>query len=605
MRMAFCRIGLCLALGFLSIGSLAIAGDLVPLAEQDRVAIDRRVMQGPDLRMEEPKREFYGALAKWSISRTPMKADEELELARAQHAAILKAFKSSPAPPMAENVLKQLTRHLPGVSPPEFEWTLTIIETPEWRSYSVGGGFVYLTRPLYDALTDHPDHAEDRLAFVLAHEMGHIVRKHVRVAYQLIKLEDVARRESWDEEELFKLRNTVGQMVEYTGKRVKFLYEPHHEYQADLFAAHLCRNAGFDGEAGLDVLRQGIIDEQRGDDPLRAPAYAMLSHPNPAVGKSKPSASDRLRQIRLDLDGVIVGEQYGLWEFDAKADQWIKPKKLHVGEKERAIVVVHGMDSTLATCYIDLARALAKDREFRGVRILGFQYPGDASLSRVGEFLHREVFQSFDPQAKVDFVCHSAGGLVVRYYAEVKGGSFERIILQGTPNHGSDLARLRAVIEMKQFVSDLRDGYSEAIEKVILDGQEQIEQDLAPKSLFLNDINACQVDRSRYAIFRGRRFSRSRMFLLDKSMDVGRTLLAQSLHEIEGPKILRERAMQSLEQFDLPEEVRKGDLVVSTESAALDGVEDIRTFKLHHGALSRDEETIAATLEILKARNEE
>lgn len=92
------------------------------------------------------------------------------------------------------------------------------------------------------------------------------------------------------------------------------------------------------------------------------------------------------------------------------------------------------------------------------------------------------------------------------------------------------------------------------------------------------------------------------MLLLDKSMDVGRSLLAQSLDEIEGPAILRERAMQSLEQLDLPEEVRKGDLVVTTESAALDGVEDIRTFKLRHGELSCDKETIAATLEILSAK---
>jgi hypothetical protein len=248
---------------------------------------------------------------------------------------------------------------------------------------------------------------------------------------------------------------------------------------------------------------------------------------------------------------------------------------------------------------------LAKDREFRGVRILGFQYPGDASLSRVGEFMHRKLSESFDPKANVDFVCHSAGGLVVRYYAEVKSGPHGRIILQGTPNHGSDLARLRSMIELKQFVSDLRDGYSDALENAILDGQEQIAQDLGPESLFLNYVNSREVDRKRYAIFRGRRFGRTRMFLLARSVDVGRIALEQSLDEIEGPAILRERARQSLDQLDLPEEVRKGDLVVSTESAALEGVEDIRTFKLHHGELSRDQETIAATLEILKGKSED
>jgi hypothetical protein len=421
------------------------------------------------------------------------------------------------------------------------------------------------------------------------------------VAYQLIKLEAFAKRESLEEEELSKLRKTVGRLVEFTGRRLRFLYQPHQEYQADLFAFHLCRNAGFDPEAGLDVLRLGVVCEEQAGDLQKDPAQAMLSHAKSDPEKDRPKAGDRLRQLCFERDGLIVGPQYGLWEFDAPSDQWIKPKELHVAGTERAVLLVHGMDSTLSTCYLKLAKGLAKDPDFRGVRILGFQYPGDASLARAGEYLLHEISRSIDPQAKVDFVCHSAGGLVVRYYAEVKGGPFERIVLQGTPNHGSDLAKLRSVIEMKQFVSDLSDGYSEAIEKAILDGQEQIAQDLAPGSLFLNHVNACEVDRSRYVIFRGRRFGRTRMFLLNQSMDLGRKLLEQSLHEIEGPAILRERARQSLEHFDLPEEVRKGDLVVSTESAALEGVGEIRTFKLRHGELSRDEEPIAATLEILKA----
>jgi hypothetical protein len=355
-------------------------------------------------------------------------------------------------------------------------------------------------------------------------------------------------------------------------------------------------------EAGLDVLRQGVVCQELGKDLRQDAAFAMIANTTSAARKNQPSARDRLRQLRLDLDGIIPGSQYGLWEFDAKADQWIKPKELHIGRDERAVVLVHGMDSTLSTCYVRLARELSKDRDFRGVRVLGFQYPGDASLSRVGEFLHRELSQAIDPKAKVDFVCHSAGGLVVRYYAEVKGGPFHRIILQGTPNHGSDFARLRSVVEIAQFVSDLREGYSDAVANAILDGQEHIAQDLAPESLFLNYVNARQVDRSGYAIFRGRRFGRTRMFLLNQSIDIGRMVLESQLDEIEGPKILRERAMQSLEQLDLPEEVRKGDLVVSIESAALEGVEDIRTFKLRHGELSRDEETIAATREILTAK---
>jgi Peptidase family M48 len=469
----------------------------------------------------------------------------------------------------------------------------------------VGGGFLYLSRPMYEVLTNHRDHAEDRLAFVLAYEMGHIVRKHCRVGYQLLKLEDLAQREKPAEEELSKLKKTVKRVVEITGDRLRFLYEPNQEYEADLFAAHLCRNAGFDVEAGLDVLRRGVLTEEASGDLHWEPAHAMLSNDNALHEKNRPSASDRLRQLCFDRDGVITEPEYGLWEFDAKADQWIKPEELRVSEKDRVVLLVHGMDSTLTKCYLDLAREIARDRAFRGQRILGFEYPGDASLARVGTFLYHEISRTCDGRPTIDFVCHSAGGLVARYYAEVKDGPFERIILQGTPNHGSDWVRLRPLIEMKQFIKDLRSGYSKAIENAILDGQGQIAHDLQPGSLFLNYLNHHKTDRGHYFIMRGRRFSGTRMLVLGQAVVLAKAVLTKKIEASKAPTILRDRALQSLEKFELPEEVRRGDLVVSTESAALEGVTNVQTFKLHHGRLSRDPKPIAATLAILKASQDE
>jgi hypothetical protein len=234
------------------------------------------------------------------------------------------------------------------------------------------------------------------------------------MGYQLLKLEDLARREAVDEEELSKLRKTVNGLVERTGVRLRFLYEPNQEYEADLFAYHLCRNAGFDREAGLDVLRQGAITEQANGNLQRDPAHALLSTDNSPEKKHRPSARDRLWQLCFERDGIVRESHYGLYEYDEKEDDWFKPAQLRVGEEEHIVVLVHGMDSTLSKCYSDLARRIAKDRAFRGWRILGFQYPGDASLARVGTFLHHELAISCHPKAQIDFVCHSAGGLVVR-----------------------------------------------------------------------------------------------------------------------------------------------------------------------------------------------
>src|SRR5690606_12401859 len=125
---------------------------------------------------------------------------------------------------------------------------------------------------------------------------------------------------------------------------------------------------------------------------------------------------------------------------------------------------------------------------------------------------------------------------------------------------------------------------SSAVENAILDGQEQMAHDLQPESLFLNYLNRNlrQADRSRYAILRGRRFGRTRMFVLGQTLGVAQELLAKQLQSADVPGIVRERALQSLDQLELPEEVRRGDLFVSLDSAELEGVREVQTFKLHH-----------------------
>ena len=446
------------------------ASDLATVPDAVREAIDGRVVNLPDRRTEKPDQAFYGTLADWGIARTPLKPEEERELAKAEHQTILKTQKTSQAPEKASRVLKQLAKHLPAAASREFEYLLTIIETEDFRSWTTGGGYLYLSRPMYDALTRQEDHAADRLAFALAHEMGHVVRQHCRRGYQLIKLQDFAKREGMKGAKVTKLKKAVRRVVDLTGDVLRFLYEPAQEYQADSFASHLCENAGFDVQAGWDVLRQGVVTEDQGGNLAEDPAHALISNERSAGEKQHPSASERLQQLCLDRDGVIHGDQYGLWEFDRDTGQWIKPRLLRVAARDRIVLMVHGMDSSLSGCYLDLARALADDRSFREHRLLGLQYPGDVGLARAGMFLHRELSESLDANVKPDFVCHSAGGLVVRFHCELKGGAHRQIILQGTPNHGSDWATLRPVVEMKQFVGDLQEGYSQAIENAILDG---------------------------------------------------------------------------------------------------------------------------------------
>src|SRR5262249_5097438 len=98
------------------------------------------------------------------------------------------------------------------------------------------------------------------------------------------------------------------------GNVLEYVYSREEQFQADLFAIHLCRNAGCDLETCLDSLRRKAVGE---DAALLAPHPPRQGNPpvepevQPrAAGEAltlanHPTAAQRLRRLRLELDGLI------------------------------------------------------------------------------------------------------------------------------------------------------------------------------------------------------------------------------------------------------------------------------------------------------------
>jgi Zn-dependent protease with chaperone function len=55
---------------------------------------------------------------------------------------------------------------------PDYPWTFAIIDMPEYNAFAAPGGYVFMTRGLYEALQ-----SDDEVAAVLAHEMSHVVQR--------------------------------------------------------------------------------------------------------------------------------------------------------------------------------------------------------------------------------------------------------------------------------------------------------------------------------------------------------------------------------------------------------------------------------------------
>ncbi len=590
-----------------------------PFDKTTRSTIDAAALKVPADSNPPEEFEFVGDVTGWMIANSGMPAEEEARLAGAVHDELLKQMPAAVTPPSAQQVFAQLVTSLPQ-SPPvgEFTFTLTVLDAPDKEAWTVGGGYVYISKSyletlLADRKTDH-----DRLAFVLAHELGHICRKHTRRGYQLLRIQDAIDDEITRHVDRQRFETVLQLGVKVSGKVISFLYNREQEHRADLFALHLCRNVGFDQENALDALRgevlkavPDVLERQNFDEPADPPDLtrqrALSDLPADAAATAArqrapiPFVLRRLKRLRMERDGLVEGSQFGLYRLDRETGRFRPLREKSIPAGDNVLVFIHGIDSTFRI-YRKMIEHFADDPQSAGWHILGFHYPNDDSLARSGLFLGNEIGRVCSSPENVNFICHSAGGLVLRYYAEAAGGTVNHAILQGTPNHGSDLAKLRTLLEVRQLARDARLGLPAAFDNVIADGRGQVAIDLEPGSLFLAYLEQLdrQEPRAKYDVFRGRALSSTTAALLLEGSLVGlRTSLERRLARESRHPLVKEAVHTWTSQLHVPREITSGDGAVTLESAALEGVAGIHTYPVHHIALLTNAEVIAEVSKIL------
>lgn len=625
----FGSVAVCGVLCLLAMGvSVDVAGDVTVRASErefkfseltpaTRRKIDAAAANAaPKRPVSAVRRESIGDFVSWAIARTPLPPEEESRRAAEVHARIVAESEIVPTPKVAEAVLEKLVADLPPrMRPVGFAFSLTVLDEPGREAFTVGAGRLYVPKDYLEALLADERSGRDRLAFVLAHEIGHVCREHTRRAYQLLILEERANGNAGSDVDRERLENAVNGTLAVRGKRLTFPSSDEQDFSADLFAVHLCRNAGHDLEPLLDALRERILAADPGVL-LHEDAHRQQDTPGTTQPDSKGKWDlllERLQRLRAELDGTVSsptgedgkGREYGLFEFDLETGEWTELEAASIAEQERTIVLVHGMQSRLKM-FRPLVQHLAEDPSAHGVRILGFQYPNDASLARSGKFLKREVDRVYESSAGADFVCHSAGGLVFRDFAEVEGGRFHKAVFVATPHSGSALSRLRFLLEAKQFVGDLDLGYARAVEQTLVDGKKQMGYDVEPDSLFLRYLNrdrGTEKLRQRYAVMRGRAIKQPYAALTAATLAAGRTALRRKVQNSDKPETAKQVALRWIDRLELPKEITRGDLAVSLDSAALAGVTHVSTFRLNHVQLPRHPAVIEAIGEFLFAED--
>lgn len=178
---------------------------------------------------------------------------------------------------------------------PDLPWRFAVINTASINAFAAPGGYVLLTRGLYEILDN-----EAQLAGVLAHEIAHIVRRHhVTVMQKSAALSAGAQLAQRDNRSVL-LNNMIGSGAEVFARGL----DKSAEHEADAMGVVLAARAGYNPFGLVDVLHK--LEARSADDGTLALLF-----------KTHPAPGERLEQLGVALTPRVAQLPAGL-ELDIR-----------------------------------------------------------------------------------------------------------------------------------------------------------------------------------------------------------------------------------------------------------------------------------------------
>lgn len=153
---------------------------------------------------------------------------------------------------------------------PDLAWHFGVIASNDINAFAAPGGYIFVTLGLYKKLTN-----EAELAGVLAHEIGHVIKKHHLKILQQSKMVDMggkllSKQVSGGND---KIGNLIGSGAEIVARSL----DKSAEFEADRIGVVLAARAGYDAY-GLPGVLLEIGHTAASDDGV---ALLFKTHPHP------------------------------------------------------------------------------------------------------------------------------------------------------------------------------------------------------------------------------------------------------------------------------------------------------------------------------------
>ena len=222
-----------------------------------------------------------------SAATTTQSSDEEFAVGRQLAGNLLGAAPLVRNPRLQEYVNKVGLWVAMQSERPDIPWRFGVIETDSINAFAAPGGYVFITKGLYNLLR-----TEEELAGVLGHEIAHIVKQHHWNVIKQQKLvagaTNIATSQIADNAILQKY---IGQGAEMLARGL----DKNAEYESDRMGVVLARRAGYDASGLLSVL------DRIAEKPAKEVLLLYSTHPTP-VDRSN-SLSDTFAANSTMLDG--------------------------------------------------------------------------------------------------------------------------------------------------------------------------------------------------------------------------------------------------------------------------------------------------------------
>ena len=162
-----------------------------------------------------------------------------------------------------------------------YKWRFGVFQSDAVNAFAMPGGYILLSSGLLKLLD-----SEDELAFVLAHEVAHVQRRH---HYQVVLRQRLADQASKNLSSLVQDSDTA-KLAQASGQIYARGLDKSAEFEADRLGVEIMTRSGYDPAAAIAVLEK--MQSLKGNDPRVELLFS--THPSPA------ERLDSLLQSKID-----------------------------------------------------------------------------------------------------------------------------------------------------------------------------------------------------------------------------------------------------------------------------------------------------------------